>query len=179
MKAADRFRDKALQSIFNGMIGRCYRTYNRSYKYYGACGITICQEWLNNHRAFEEWAYDNGYRKGLTIDRLNVNEGYCPSNCRWISRADNSKWKSNSHIIWIGIYCDTAQGWSLKVQKSKTWFNNMFKRHGYVYAYQKLLRRVEEIGGIKKVMGIPEEEPDIAHLLKDIENDYLEDVTDL
>lgn len=167
-------RDKRIRHIFDGMKTRCYNINSKSYSQYGIRGITICQEWLDNPRSFEEWALENGYREGLTIDRINIDGNYCPQNCRWIPSAENSKWTRNSYRIWVGIYCDTGQGWSLKVQRSRSWFGHILRNHNYDYAYQKLLDRIEELGGIKKVMGVSEEESDITQFLKDIENDCLE-----
>lgn len=155
------------------MKKRCYIVSNRNYHNYGGRGIKICKEWLNNHRAFEEWAYDNGYKSGLTIDRINPDKDYCPDNCRWITLSENSKWTRRTYRIWINNYCNTARGWSLTVHKSRNWFSTHRHRKGYDYAYQRLLEEIEKLGGIKKVMGV-EEEPDISRILEDIESDCLE-----
>ena len=53
--------------------------------------IKVCDEWRNNYLIFEKWALENGYQKGLTIDRINPDDDYKPSNCRWITRSENSK----------------------------------------------------------------------------------------
>jgi hypothetical protein len=60
-----------MSSIYNKMLDRCYNENDKDYKYYGEKGIKICDEWLNNPVLFELWALDNGYKKGLTIDRIN------------------------------------------------------------------------------------------------------------
>lgn len=73
-----------LHSIWSKMKDRCTRENNPAYKWYGGRGITICQEWLEDFMNFYNWAMDNGYEDGLSIDRINVNENYEPSNCRWI-----------------------------------------------------------------------------------------------
>ena len=64
---------------------------HQDYKHYGARGIIVCPEWLNDFMTFYEWAINNGYRGGLTIERVNVNGNYEPSNCTWIPRADQPK----------------------------------------------------------------------------------------
>lgn len=72
------------------MVRRCYDSGQRTYKYYGARGIKVCNEWLNpvtGHDNFVIWALENGYREGLTLDRIDVDGDYCPNNCRWVNRS--------------------------------------------------------------------------------------------
>ena len=82
--------NKRLYRIWGSMYGRCYRSTDRHYKWYGARGITICAEWLKDFDAFADWAYENGYEPGLTIDRLDVDGMYCPTNCQWITQSANT-----------------------------------------------------------------------------------------
>ncbi|MBQ2055435.1 MAG: hypothetical protein II489_03965 [Bacteroidaceae bacterium] len=68
------------------MKRRCYNPNNKFYAYYGVRGISICDEWLNDFTSFRDWAVSAGYDETLTIDRIDSDGNYEPSNCRWISR---------------------------------------------------------------------------------------------
>lgn len=66
------------------MIDRCYNEKNKSYKSYGARGVKVCNEWKDSFDEFYKWSISNGYNPELSIDRINVNGDYTPSNCRWV-----------------------------------------------------------------------------------------------
>ena len=80
-----------LHRIWRGMRSRCFLQSMPKYKNYGERGIVVCEEWRDNFQAFYEWAMANGYREDLTIDRIDVDGNYEPSNCRWITISENSK----------------------------------------------------------------------------------------
>lgn len=67
---------------WSGIIQRCNNPKSTSWERYGAKGISVCDEWLNFEN-FMKWAMENGYSDELTIDRINNEKGYCPTNCRW------------------------------------------------------------------------------------------------
>lgn len=69
--------------IWHCMKQRCYDPKHKSYPDYGGRGITVCAEWLNDPLAFHSWAITHGYSDDLSIDRINVDGNYEPSNCRW------------------------------------------------------------------------------------------------
>ena len=88
-----------LYRVWCGMKERCSNPHNKSYKNYGGKNITVCEEWEKSYEAFREWAYANGYKQGLTIDRINTEKGYCPDNCRWVDTATQNRNYSRNHNI--------------------------------------------------------------------------------
>lgn len=90
-----------LYNVWKSMKCRCFCPNDKSYKNYGARGISVCDEWRNDYIAFRLWAYCNGYRddgkfQEFTIDRINNNGNYCPENCRIVSNSIQAKNKQNS-----------------------------------------------------------------------------------
>lgn len=79
-----------LYSAFRAMHARCYNKNMRSYRWYGAKGIKVCQEW-HDFAVFREWATANGFEPGLTLDREFEDQDYCPSNCSYLTQSENSR----------------------------------------------------------------------------------------
>lgn len=76
---------------YRAMLGRCYHKTTNSYNNYGGKGISVCEDWKNDFETFKKWSIENGWKSGLVIDRKNPSKNYEPSNCRWITRSENSK----------------------------------------------------------------------------------------
>jgi|APFre7841882630_1041343.scaffolds.fasta_scaffold72216_1 hypothetical protein len=91
-----------LHSKWTGMKSRCYNKNNKNYTGYGWRGIKLCDEWRDNFESFYNWSIENGYKKELTIDRLDNNKNYCPENCRWATHAQQveSQHNNRSVIAW-------------------------------------------------------------------------------
>lgn len=75
---------------WSGMITRTTNKKENCYKRYGGRGISVCEEWKNNFMSFYNWSINNGWEKGLTIDRIDVNGNYEPNNCQWITMRENT-----------------------------------------------------------------------------------------
>jgi hypothetical protein len=75
------------------MKSRCFNKKYKLYEFYGARGITICDEWLDFIN-FQKWAYNSGYNDNLSIERINVN--YNPENCKWATNKEQQNNKRNT-----------------------------------------------------------------------------------
>ena len=84
-------RDKRLRSIWRGMKERCFREGSNSYPLYGGRGITVCHEWEKSYASFRSWAESSGYSENLSLDRIDGDKDYCPSNCRWVTAKEQSR----------------------------------------------------------------------------------------
>lgn len=88
-----------LYKIWCNMKNRCYNQNVKAYNDYGGRGIKVCDDWLNKENGFinfYNWAINNGYKDDLTIDRINNDGNYEPSNCRWATILEQSHNKRNS-----------------------------------------------------------------------------------
>lgn len=85
-----------IYKVYKEIKRRCYNKNSKDYKYYGGRGIAVCDEWKNDFMAFYNWSIDNGYKEGLSIDRIDVNVNYCPENCRWITMKEQANNKTNT-----------------------------------------------------------------------------------
>lgn len=83
--------DHPLYKIFKGMKSRCYNKNRASFKTYGANGITVCDEWIDDFKSFYDFCLANGWRKGLAVDRINTLKGYCPENVRFVTQKENNR----------------------------------------------------------------------------------------
>ena len=88
-----------LYRIHSMMKNRCSNQRDRHWKWYGAKGVTICEEW-KSFEPFQAWALANGYADNLVIDRKDSSKGYSPDNCQWITQSENAT-KANN-LRWHG-----------------------------------------------------------------------------
>ena len=109
-----------LYFVYHKIKDRCYNPNERGYKNYGGRGIVMCQEWLNDFMSFYNWAIESGYseeskRGEYTIDRIDNDGNYEPSNCRWITIREQQKNKRNNRYITFNGETKTLTDWSLSL----------------------------------------------------------------
>lgn len=103
-----------INNIYKSMKSRCYKENNNRYSSYGARGIKICPKWLGEDGFinFYNWSMDNGYNDKLTIDRIDTNKNYEPSNCRWSTYKIQENNKTNNRIIECNGVSHTLGEWA-------------------------------------------------------------------
>ena len=100
-----------LYRIWFHMRQRCANVNAINYKSYGGRGITVCDEW-QSFLPFYEWAIKSGYDDSLTIDRIDNDKGYSPSNCRWVDAITQANNKRNNHYITVGDKTESISSWA-------------------------------------------------------------------
>jgi hypothetical protein len=93
------------------MRGRCNCHTDRSYSNYGGRGITVCQEW-DDFASFRTWSLENGYSDKLSIDRINNDAGYEPSNCRWATQKEQARNTRRNRLITASGETRTLGEWA-------------------------------------------------------------------
>lgn len=113
--------DHPLYHVWDSMIQRCENPRDRGYYKYGQRGISVCSEWRHEAGAFINWALEHGYSRDLSIDRIDVNGNYEPSNCRYAdaktqvsNRRPRSEWKTPVYRNAITAFGEskTAAAWA-------------------------------------------------------------------
>jgi hypothetical protein len=93
------------------MRRRCLDKKAKDFIYYGGRGISFCKEW-DNYAVFYAWAIMSGYRKNLTLDRVNNDGDYSPSNCRWTTRKVQARNTRKSVKIFYNGKSKTPAEWA-------------------------------------------------------------------
>lgn len=104
-----------LYQTYRNMLHRCYDKNCKAYKFYGAKGITVCDEWKKDFLVFKQWAEITGYNDMLTIERVNVKDNYCPENCRWATQKEQANNTNRNRFLSYKNYSFTVSIWAEKM----------------------------------------------------------------
>ena len=85
-------------NTWRSMMNRCYNKKSANYKYYGAKGIVVCEEWQSADN-FGEWAKASGWFKSATLDRIDNSKGYSPNNCKWATKKEQAYNRKTTRLI--------------------------------------------------------------------------------
>lgn len=97
------------------MIQRCHKEYSDCYHNYGGRGIKVCDEWRdkdNGFNSFYKWSLENGYKKELTIDRINNDDDYTPENCRWVTTKKQANNRRSNVYVEVDGETHTIAEWA-------------------------------------------------------------------
>lgn len=120
-----------LYEIWRGMKARCTNPNHVSYKSYGGREIQVCEEWSIDFRSFQQWALKHGYNDSKSIDRIDVNQGYCPENCRWSDDIEQANNKRNSRIIACHGKSQTLNQWAVEMGVRRELIRDRIDRLGW------------------------------------------------
>lgn len=116
------------RQIWRHMLSRCHNPTNSAYRYYGARGIVVCARWKD----FELFLSDMGYRpQGTSIDRIDNNRNYEPSNCRWATGFEQANNTRKNRLITVGKKTQTLQQWCNQTGLAHTTVHNRLGRLGW------------------------------------------------
>lgn len=118
-----------LHKIWKQMRIRCRCKTNPTYKFYGARGISICEEW-DDFAVFREWALSHGYADDLSIERIDNDQNYCPENCKWIPRSEQSKNTRNVKRYTFDGITMCHNDWAREIGISPSTLTQRIHRHG-------------------------------------------------
>lgn len=118
-----------LYLIWKNMKRRCNSPNDKRYETYGGKGIKVCEEWNDSYQSFKEWAYTNGYDDSAefqecTLDRIDNEGDYEPSNCRWVDRITQANNTSKNHHVELnGIKMTIAEfARTMNISKNHAWY---------------------------------------------------------
>lgn len=120
-----------LYRIWSRMKTRCYNKKYEHFKHYGGRGIKVCDEWLNDFMSFYDWSMSNGYKDNLTIDRIDVNGNYEPSNCRWLTNEEQQNNKRRNIRLTYNGKTQTITQWARELGIKRELIERRHRR-GYI-----------------------------------------------
>ena len=133
----------SLYGVWGNVKRRCRSPKNPSYKWYGARGIDMCDAWYNNSYVFITWCLNNGWKPGLELDRIDNDGDYIPSNCRFITHAENVK------------NCRKLRSTNISGTKGISW--NIRSQRWHVYKGKKYIGSFKQLDKAELALGDEDE----------------------
>jgi len=137
--------ERRLHNIWAGMKDRCLNPNTERYSRYGGLGITVYKEWVSNYKSFYDWSINNGYTDTLTIDRIENDGNYTPSNCQWISKSENSIKKRTTIFISINGVQNSVTKWASIAHKDLHALLRYYKANGHDNTSIYLMKHIEKL----------------------------------
>ena len=122
-----------LYHVWSAMKDRCYNKNCAAYEDYGKRGISVCDEWRSDFKAFYDWSMNHGYTEGLSIDRINNDGSYSPENCRWATRKEQVNNRSNNLTFTYKGITHTLAEWSEIYGINASTLHDRVMRLGYSF----------------------------------------------
>lgn len=131
--AYNRTHNKSKSKLYRKWVSmkrRCYDITSAGYKNYGGRGIEVCDEWKESFESFYDWAMKTRQDDTLTLERVDVNGNYCPENCTWITKAEQSNNRTSCIMITYNGKTQNLMQWCKELNLDyKRTYNRMFKSH--------------------------------------------------
>ena len=149
-------KDTRLYRVWANIKARCYYEKCIDYKDYGGRGITMCDEWKNSFLSFYNWSYSTGYDENApkwqcTIERIDVNGNYEPSNCKWVTIKEQANNKTNNVYITYKGETKTLPIWAEELDLPYKTLYNRLKRLNWSVE-ETFERPIGNNGGSRKVL---------------------------
>lgn len=119
-----------LYNAWKNMRRRCDNPKTGFYKNYGGRGISVCDDWKNSFNSFLNWALNNGWQEGLTLDRIDNEGDYAPDNCQWITRSDQLRNRRNNRYVTFNGRTKVAADWAERLGLSYSAFLKRLNKWG-------------------------------------------------
>lgn len=126
--------NRDINNVYSAMMGRCNKPKHPSFRYYGAIGVRVCDEWTNNYQKFFDWCMANGWERGLELDKDKMSPTkpgllYSPEFCCFLTRRENLAEKSNAIFVeYNGEMKMLVEVCEIIGISYKKMYNRMFKR---------------------------------------------------
>lgn len=172
----DNNNNSKLHVVWNNMLNRCRNPNNKRFKHYGGRGIAVCEEWLD-YKKFRSWSLCNGWSDDLTIDRIDVDLGYSPDNCRFV---DKSVQNANRGLLRTNSSGFTGIWWAKGAYNARLIYKgnvlNLGRFGTMTAAVHARDEKIKEMGWPNQLSGIEKYTIDD---LKEIEKEYREKIKKL